>query len=62
MGTRVGALLASRSRQTRLFDRSLWNVGLRRISPIPVRPGEGPLTEPRAGAQFGGGNFLHACL
>ena len=24
-------------------------------------PGEGPLTEPRAGAQFGGGNFLH-CL
>jgi hypothetical protein len=38
------------------------NGRFRRISPVPVRPGEGPLTEPRAGVQFGGGNFLHACL
>jgi hypothetical protein len=42
MGTRVGALLASRSRQTRLFDLSLWNVGLRRNLAVAVRSGEGP--------------------
>src|SRR6516165_10871526 len=29
----------------------------RRISPVPVRPGEGPLSEPRAGAQLGGGDW-----
>jgi hypothetical protein len=33
-----------------------------RISPVPVRPGEGPLIEPKAGGQFGGGNCLHACF
>jgi hypothetical protein len=33
-----------------------------RISPVPVRPGEGPFTEKWAGAQFGGGNCLHAFL
>ena len=38
------------------------HISTLRISPVPVRPGEGPLTEPRAGVQFGGGNFLHACL
>jgi hypothetical protein len=44
------------------FNRRLAYDRFRRISPIAVRPGKGPLTEPRAGAQFGGGNFLHACL
>jgi hypothetical protein len=32
---------------------------LRRIAALPVGPGEGPLTEARAGAHSGDGNYLY---
>ena len=42
-----------RSRSQRRFpeDALVANVGCRRISLVPVRPGEGPLTEPTSAAQ-----------
>jgi hypothetical protein len=43
--SQVGRLL--RFRRGHVNDRN------RRISPVPVRPGEGPLTEPRAGVRPG---------